>query len=113
MSTINFYLKQADKRGECPIMLIFQNKGQKFKYYTRLKISPAAWNGIRVKTNYTGYSEINSILDDLENILKALLREALFNKKEYPVQTLKKKFLLKLGSLTHSDDFFSVYNKFI
>jgi site-specific recombinase XerD len=113
MSTINFYLKKADKKGESPVLLSYLNRGDKFRYSTKLKVRPEVWKNQRVKTNYTGYSEINSILDDLENILRQIEREALFNKKEYTIDIIKRKFQIKLGNLTHENDFFSVYDRFI
>ncbi len=113
MGTINFYLKAADKKGESPILLTYQNRGEKFRYYTKLKATPGSWKNQRVKSNYIGYSEINGILDDIENTLKAIEREALFNKKEYTVETIKRKFFLRFGSLTNTSDFFTVFDKFI
>lgn len=113
MSGINFSLKAADKKGECPIYLTYQVKGQKFRYYTKLKATAASWKDQRVKINYTGYAEINSILDDIENTLKEIEREGVFNKKEYSLETVKRKFFLKFGTLNNSNDFFNVYDKFI
>lgn len=106
MSTINFYLKRADKKGNASVMLTYQHKGEKFRYYTRLKVNPTSWKNQRVKNNYSGFSEINGILDDIENSLKSIEREALFNKKEYSVEVVKRKFLLQLGEVTHENDFF-------
>lgn len=113
MGTINFYLKSEDKKGECPIYLTYQKRGEKFRYFTKLKIPSNSWNGSRVKMNYTGYSEMNSILDDIENSLKEIEREAVFNKKEYSIETTKRKFLLKYGVLNNTNDFFNVFDKFI
>jgi len=113
MGTINFYLKAADKKGECPIILTYQKRGEKFRYYTKLKTAAGSWKAQRVKPNYNGYSEINGILDDIENSLKAIEREALFNKKEYNVETVKRKFFLKFGTLTNTNEFFNVFEKFI
>jgi len=113
MAGINFSIKKADKKGLCPIYLTFQQKGQKFRYYTKLKTTASGWNGSRVKMNYTGYAEINSILDDLENNLKEIEREAIFNKKEYNLETFKRKFFSRLGGLNSRNDFFTAYDKFI
>ena len=115
MATINFYLRPASKKGVCPIILIYQDRGQHFKYYTRLKVLKTSWNDLtqRVKPNYTGFSEINSILDDIENCIKSIEREALFQKKQYTVETIQRKFLLKVGRLTQEGDFFQVYDRFI
>ena len=110
---INFSLKASDKKSQCPIMLTYQKRGEKFRYYTKLKTLKVSWNGHRVKPNYTGYSEINSILDDIENTLKEIEREAVFNKKEYTVDIIKRKFFLKFGGLNNTNEFFTIYDKFI
>src|SRR5882757_3209488 len=113
MGTINFYLKPTDKKGKCPIMVTYQIRADKFRYFTKLKIEENSWKDKRVKTNCIGYSEMNSILDDIENTFKEIEREGLFNKKEYDLETIKRKFFLKFGSLTNTNDFFNVFDKFI
>ena len=115
MSTINFYLKQPDRKEACPIMLVYQNKGGKFSYYTKQKIAEKSWNTEkqRVKINYTGASQINTILDDLENLLKEIAREAIFQKKEIPLEVVRRKFNMKIGDLSIEGDFFKLFNKFI
>ena len=113
MSTINFYLKKPDKKGLCSIMLTYQDRGQKYRYFTKLKIKAVCWKNQRVKNNYTGYSEINGLLDELENNLKEIEREALFLKKEYSIEIIKNKFQSKLGKSTNEKDFFYSYDRFI
>lgn len=113
MATVNFYLNVADRKGNCPIMMVYQDKGKKFKYYTKQKVKKKAWNGERVKMNYSDAGEINSILDGLENIIKGIEREAIFQKRVYPIDTVKKKFYLQLGQLTPSNDFFKSFNVFV
>lgn len=113
MAGINFSLKSADKKGECPIYLTYQKNGQKFRYFTKVKVPANSWSKQRVKVNYTGYAEINGILDDIENTLKEIERESVFNKKEYSLDTIKRKFLLKFGVLNNTNDFFSVFDRFV
>ena len=113
MSTINFYLKQATKKDESTIMMTYLFKGQKFRYSTELKISPSSWRNQRVKPNINGYAEINSILDDLENTLKSIEREAIFSKKDLTLETIKRKFFESMGKAIIKKDFFSVYDHFI
>jgi site-specific recombinase XerD len=115
MSSINFYLRSENKKGECSIVLFYQDRGERFKHYTRLKVSKNGWNEVtqKVKPNYTGFSEVNSLLEDIKNCIKSIEREALFNKKKYTVDTVRRKFLLKVGKLSQESDFFNVYDKFI
>ena len=113
MATSNFYLKTSDKNGESAIMLTYQNRGDKFRYFTKMKVNPAHWKNQRVKQNYIGYSEINAILDDIEATLREIEREGIFNKKEITVEAVKRKFLLRFGGLIRSNDFFNVFDKFL
>lgn len=115
MASINFYLRSENKKGECSIVLFYQDRGQRFKYYTRLKVSQNGWNEVtqKVKPNYTGYAEMNGLLEDIKNCIKSIEREALFNKKKYAVDTIRRKFLLRVGQLSQESDFFNVYDKFI
>jgi site-specific recombinase XerD len=115
MATINFFLRPANKKGEHPIVLIYQDKGEKFKHYTQMRVLKTHWNETnqRVKQNCTGFSEINGILDEQVNILKAIERESLFNKRRYSLEVIRKKFLLSIGKVSQESEFFNAYNKFI
>lgn len=113
MSSINFYLNKPDRKNECPIMLTYQLKGKKFRYWSKLKTNKKGWGDQRIKINYIGASEKNAILDDLENVIKEIEREALFNKKEFSIETVRRKFELKIGELSSAGNFFQVYDKFI
>jgi len=88
-------------------------KGEKFRYWTKLKVKKEEWLRQRVKKNYMDAGEKNAILDDLENVIKEIEREALFNKKEFSIETVKRKFELKIGELSSTGNFFQVYDKFI
>ena len=113
MSSINFYLKPATKKNESSIMMTYLFKGHKFRYCTKLKISPSNWRNQRVKPNINGYAEINGLLDQLANCLKEIEREALFNKQELTLELVKNKFLIKTGGVKIKKDFFAVYDHFI
>lgn len=86
MSSINFYLKPPNRKNESLIMMSYLFRGEKFRYCTKLKITPAQWRNQRVKANFPGYSEINGILDDIENRIKSIEREALFTRKHLSLE---------------------------
>ena len=113
MSSINFYLNSPDRKGKCPVMLTYQSNGKRFRYWTKIKIDKNAWKNQRIKPNYKDASENNGILDDLQNILQKIEREAIFNKKEYSIETVKRKFELEIGELSSEGSFFQIYDKFI
>jgi Arm DNA-binding domain len=106
VSSVNFYLNKADRKDQCPIMLTYQLNGKRFRYWTKLKINKKGWGKQRVKMNYIDAEENNAILADLENKIKEIEREALFNKKEFSIETVKRKFELKIGELSSTGNFF-------
>ena len=44
MATINFYLDKPDSKGNCPIFLVCQHAGRKFKQSCREKVPPKYWD---------------------------------------------------------------------
>lgn len=80
MATANFYLDRSDRFEKCPIFLVYQHQGKKFKIFTKEKTEKKAWNfdKQRVKKNYTGSTEINRNIDELEALLMKIVRDASF-----------------------------------
>jgi integrase len=113
MATIKFYLKDEGKNGESLIMLTYQKNGKKFRYSTKIKIPTAYWKGQRIKSQYAHAEELNSILEDRENILKEIEREAIFKKEDYSIELIKRKFELNIGRFNNESEFFKLYDKFI
>ncbi len=87
-------------------MLTYQLNGRKFRYWTKLKIKKEAWQKQMFRINYKSASENNSILEDLKNDIKEIEREAIFNKKEFSLEIVKRKFLLKQGNLSEEAQYF-------
>lgn len=113
MSAISFYLKKSTKKGESVIMLCYQNKGQKFRYSTKMKIDPKNWKGQKVKNQCSDADEINSLLLSYAAAIREIEREALFFKKDYSIDVIKRKFESKIGCLSTENDFFKSYDRFI
>src|SRR5687768_13463732 len=113
MPTINFYTDKPDRKGKCPIMMTYQDNGKKFRYYTKQKIEADYWKGQRVKKQCASGAEVNGILQDLENIINGILREAVFSKQTYSVEVVKRKFQSQIGSLGESNDFYNSFEQFI
>lgn len=86
MATINFYLKDADKKNMHPVILVYQDKGEKVKHATKLKVRKEEWKNQRVfttdKTRLKEVKQINAILEDLKNEFEEIERQALFNRVE-------------------------------
>jgi len=113
MATTNFYLKPADKKGLSHVMLVYQDKGKKFKISTKIKVKKENWqSGKLIKGKWSEVSEVNSLLDSYKADIKGILREAMFNKKEYPINIVERKFRMKIGELSAGNEFFKVYEEF-
>lgn len=76
MATINFYLDRPDSKGNCPIFLVCQHKGRKFRQYTSEKVLPKYWDTKKQRAvKLPGSGEINDHLEELKEKLKSLERE--------------------------------------
>ena len=95
MPSINFYLDKPDKKGRCPIFLMYRMKGKKFKTFTKQKAVPKHWNSDkqRVKSSYTESEEINDELDKLEAKLKQAIRSLKYEEVNYDIQDVRQRFL--------------------
>ena len=112
MSSINFYLDRPDRKGKCPIILSYQDRGNKFRFYTKQKIESNNWKNQRVKSQCSSSVEINSILKEYEDIISGIIRKSIFGKNVLSVQEIKWKFESEIGKST-KQDFFGFFDKFI
>ena len=113
MATTNFYLKSENKNGKYPILLVYQDKGKKFKYYTKVQTLKDNWDGNRIKGKSLEVSEDNQRLQDLENIIYEIEREALRNKKIHSIDIVEQKFRIQLDIKSHKSEFTALYEIFI
>jgi len=113
MSTINFYLKGKSTTVDPKIFLVYLNQGEKFKFYTRIKVKKSLWNSQRLFGKSKEIVETNAILDKYENYIKEIERESLFNNKPYSIETIENKFLQKVGDCYNKNSFFNFYDLFV
>ena len=113
MSTINFYLKGKSTTVDPKIFLVYLNQGEKFKFYTRIKVKKSLWNSQRLFGKSKEIVETNAILDKYENYIKEIERESLFNDKPYSIETIENKFLQKVGDCYNKNSFFNFYDLFV
>ncbi|MCH8902912.1 MAG: site-specific integrase [Bacteroidetes bacterium] len=115
MATVNFYLDSPDRKSECPIFLVYQSKGKKFKYFTKEKIEPKAWDDRkqRVKRNYSGDEQINSFLQNLKAVINKIERDARYNFSDLSVSYVQEKFFDQIGYNVSGSDFYSIFEKYL
>ncbi len=113
MSTVTFYLKKNTGKAEASVMLAYLKNGKRFRYSTKLKVNPKYWLDNKVKSQCEGAEEINSLSNGYVEDIRKIEREALFLKKDYGIEIIKRKFESKNGKLNAENDFFKSYDIFI
>lgn len=123
MATLNFYLKKENKNKLRPIILCYQDKGEKFRYSTKLFAGKNGLSNNRVKAVSLADHEINEKLESFETTIRSIEKEAMLKGFKYSVSEIEVKFreLSQVKSLeilpspeskAHSD-FFKLYDQFI
>ena len=113
MSTINFYLKGKSTKADPKIFLVYLKQGEKFKFYTQIKINKSIFINQRLVGKSKEVKEVNAILDKYESYIKEIEREALFLDKQYSIKTVETKFLEKVGECYNKNSFFYFYDLFV
>jgi site-specific recombinase XerD len=69
--------------------------------------------GKLIKGKASEVNEINSILQGYKDDINEILREAIFNKKEYSVTVVERKFRMKIGEVSTGNEFYRIFNEFM
>lgn len=94
MPSINFYLDKPDSEGKCPIFLVYQSKGRKFKHYTKEKILQKYWDKKKQRAkSIADAAEINDLLSHLAGKLKTIERQLRITNDAYSFDEVKLAFL--------------------
>lgn len=94
MSSINFYLDREDSNGLCPIFLVYQTKGKKFKHFTKEKVSAKYWDKKKQRAKHMSAApEINDLLDFLAAKLQKIERQLRMEGGKASLENVKNKFL--------------------
>ena len=112
MPSINFYLDRPDSEGKCPIFLVYQSKGRKFKHYTKEKILQKYWDKKKQRAkSISDASEINDLLSHLAGKLKTIERQLRITNDSYSFDEVKQDLLnrkeknvIKMIDLVNLDD---------
>lgn len=94
MATINFYLDRARNDGRCPIFMVYQSSGKKWKQYTKEKLLPKYWDKKKQRAKHiSDAAEINDYLDYLQAKLKRVERQLRMTKEHFTIDDVQKEFL--------------------
>jgi integrase len=113
MATQNFYLKKANKKGLSSVIFVYQDRGQKFKHSTKVRVDSKNWDGERVLGNSLEILEDNKTIQNVKNVMNEISREALIKDCIYDIQTVERKFRLKTNSDKNLSEFYTLYDQFI
>ncbi|MBS1641728.1 MAG: phage integrase SAM-like domain-containing protein [Bacteroidetes bacterium] len=114
MATVNFYLKQPNKKNLCLVVLVYQSKGQKFNFSTKIFVEKENWDGVEIKGKSLDAIEYNKKLRSYLDIIADIQKEALINNKYYTTSLVESKFKMRLHSaLSNQSEFFQFYDRFL
>ena len=112
MSTINFYLDKVQDSGKRPIFLVYQDRGRKFKFFTKEKILPKYWDKKKKRAKHVSDApEINDLLDHYEAKLKKVERQLRLTNEDYTFEDVKNGFHEKKSKKLEMFDYFEVLIK--
>ena len=94
MATVKYYLCKPDKKGKCPVFLVYQMRGKKFKYYTNEKVLPKHWNTKTQRAkSVADATEINDILEHYYAKIKKIERTfRMEGNEDFTLEEVKNKF---------------------
>lgn len=92
---------------------MYQDRGQKFKYSTKIQTSPELWTGSRVKGKSLDSLAKNKALEEIQSIIGDIEREALIKQMHFDIETVERKFRAKVGQSLQTSEFFALYDQFI
>jgi len=79
MATLTFYLKPVNKKNQYPIMLCYQDRGTKFRFSTKLFAGRQGLQNNRIKAVSLSDYETNERLNEFEEIIRDIEKEAVLN----------------------------------
>jgi site-specific recombinase XerD len=123
MATLKFYLKPANKKNQYPVMLCYQDRGKKFRYFTKILLGKPGLQNNRVKASSLADFAINDKLKALEEIIFGIEKEAAAKGVRYSIDTVESLFrqimsletTIRVESLIKSmqSQFFDHYDQFV
>ncbi|MHA1973113.1 MAG: site-specific integrase [Candidatus Hodarchaeales archaeon] len=117
MASVTYYLNKnkTDKQGRIPIMLQYDHKGDRFKYYTGEKIEAKYWSKSSnryIVASYDKDGTLDEYLKSLKNKVENIAIE--LKKDDIPVTaSLVKTRLLLLNNQDLDKTFFPLYKIFV
>ena len=104
MATLKFYLKEANKKNLHPVMFCYQDKGKKFRYYTRIYATKQNWQKNRIKAVSLKDLEDNDKLENCERAIKEIQKEAILKSCSFCIPEIKMMFTKYMDDLYKTEE---------
>ncbi|OYU56912.1 MAG: hypothetical protein CFE25_06720 [Chitinophagaceae bacterium BSSC1] len=92
MATLKFYLQPQNKKNRYPVMMVYQEKGKKFRFYTRATVKKENW----VKNSFKPISledfEIKERFTVCQKVISEIEKEAVLQKRTLSVEEMALEF---------------------
>ncbi|WP_026770442.1 site-specific integrase [Asinibacterium sp. OR53] len=127
MATLKFYLKKANKQNLFPVLMCYQDRGEKFRFSTKVYATKSNWLKNRLKATSLEDYENNEKLESCEKVIKEIEKESIITGSQLRVSEVEKLFrenILKTEAYKNSNpvsesdmkiesNFFVLYEQFI
>ena len=91
MATLKFYLQQKDsKKNLYPIMMCYQDRGKKFRFFTKIFTKNEKWQKTKFKPVSLQDLEDNAKLDACKNLIQAIEKQAILKNLKFSLDEVER-----------------------
>ena len=92
MATLKFYPQPANKKNLYPIMMCYQDKGKKFRFYTKVNVDKDNWQKNKFKPVTLKDFEDKNKFDTCETVIRDIEKEAISKNKQFSISEVELRF---------------------
>lgn len=96
MATLKFYLQKASKKNRFPIMMCYQDKGRKFRFFTKVTTLNPNWQKNKFKPISLLDFEEKFKMDTCENVIREIEKEGILKNLKFSVPEVENLFRLRI-----------------
>jgi len=96
MATVKFYLKSANKQNLFPVLMCYQSKGKKFRFFTKVYVQKSKWQSNYLKPLNLADFKDKEKLDSCKDLIEVIEKQGLTNQLLYSVEEVEMKFREKI-----------------
>ncbi len=92
MATLKFYLQEKSKQNLYPVMMVYQDKGQKFRFYTKANVKKENWQKNEFKAVSLEDFETKEKFKACKMVIEEIEKEEISIKRKFSVLEVAEKF---------------------